>query len=207
MIKYGLRIDCQFFKMNSFKKPGRVRYKSRSSFVTGLCSWDGTVYCIGGSNGSTGSKFCFKLKPNSSKWERIADLQVGKSSLSFVVVMVTKLKVFTGRFQAAVVAHDGRIWAVGGCESWNPLNSLEIYDPLSDSWSFGPSLNTPRRGCGLAVRKGQLVVVGGTDGTQSMCTTEVLDVEENAWHPGPTMTFCRGNVSVAVVHDRLWAVG
>ena len=113
----------------------------------------------------------------------------------------------TGRFQAAVVAHEGRIWAVGGCESWNPLNSLEIYDPSTDSWSFGPSLNTPRRGCGLAVRKGQLVVVGGTDGTQSMCTTEVLDLEENAWHPGPTMTFCRGNVSVAVVHDRLWAVG
>jgi len=40
-----------------------------------------------------------------------------------------------------------------------------------------------------------------------MCTTEVLDMEENAWHPGPTMTFCRGNVSVAMVHDRLWAVG
>ena len=49
--------------------------------------------------------------------------------------------------------------------------------------------------------------MGGTDGTQSMCTTEVLDMEENAWHPGPTMTFCRGNVSVAMVHDRLWAVG
>ena len=51
------------------------------------------------------------------------------------------------------------------------------------------------------------MVVGGTDGTQSMCTTEVLDFEENAWHAGPTMTFYRGNVSVAMVHDRLWAVG
>lgn len=40
-----------------------------------------------------------------------------------------------------------------------------------------------------------------------MCTTEVLDMVENAWHPGPTMTFCRGNVSVAVVNEKLWAVG
>ena len=60
----------------------------------------------------------------------------------------------SGRFQAAVVAFEGRIWAIGGCESWSPLNSLEIYDPSTDSWSIGPSLNTPRRGCGLAVLKG-----------------------------------------------------
>ena len=34
-----------------------------------------------------------------------------------------------GRFQAAVIAFQGRIWAVGGCEGWSPLNSVEIYDP------------------------------------------------------------------------------
>ena len=30
---------------------------------------------------------------------------------------------------------------------------------------------------------------------------------EGGWKPGPTMTTCRTNVSVAVVGDRLWAVG
>ena len=45
----------------------------------GLSSLDGVVYCIGGSNGSTGSKVCFKLKPGSSKWQRIADLHIGKT--------------------------------------------------------------------------------------------------------------------------------
>ena len=54
---------------------------------------------------------------------------------------------------------------------------------------------------------GQLIVVGGSDGTHSLCTTEVLDMAENCWKPGPTMTTCRTNVSVAVVGDRLWAVG
>ena len=54
---------------------------------------------------------------------------------------------------------------------------------------------------------GQLVVVGGSDGTHSLCTTEVLDVRENVWKAGPTMTTCRANVAVAVVDDRLWAVG
>ena len=45
----------------------------------GLSSLDGVVYCIGGSNGSTGSKVCFKLKPGSPKWQRIADLHIGKT--------------------------------------------------------------------------------------------------------------------------------
>ena len=49
--------------------------------------------------------------------------------------------------------------------------------------------------------------MGGSDGTHSLCTTEVLDMAENCWKPGPTMTTCRTNVSVAVVGDRLWAVG
>lgn len=54
---------------------------------------------------------------------------------------------------------------------------------------------------------GQLVVVGGSDGTHSLCTTEILDIQENIWKPGPTMTTCRANVAVAVVDDRIWAVG
>ena len=53
-----------------------------------------------------------------------------------------------------MVAFEGRIWAVGGCESWSPLNKLEIYDPSTDSWTFGPDLNTPRRGSGLGIING-----------------------------------------------------
>ena len=61
---------------------------------------------------------------------------------------------FKGRFQAAVASFEGRIWVVGGCDAWNPLRTVEIYDPSDNSWSSGPPLSTPRRGCGLAVRKG-----------------------------------------------------
>ena len=32
-------------------------------------------------------------------------------------------------------------------------------------------------------------------------------VVENKWSVGPTMTFCRANVAVALVNERLWAVG
>ena len=49
--------------------------------------------------------------------------------------------------------------------------------------------------------------MGGSDGTHSLCTTEILDAQDNIWKPGPTMTTCRANVAVAIVDDRIWAVG
>ena len=101
----------------------------------------------------------------------------------------------------------GKIWVVGGCDAWNPLSSVEIYDPATNAWKPGPPMGTPRRGCGLVVSKGLLYVVGGSDGTQSLCTTEVYDPRMNLWTSGPNMTTCRANVSCAVVAGRIWAVG
>jgi len=49
---------------------------------------------------------------------------------------------------------DGRIVAIGGCDAWNCLNSMEIYDPESDVWAMGPPMTANRRGCGIAVFRG-----------------------------------------------------
>ena len=38
----------------------------------------------------------------------------------------------------------GKIWVAGGCDAWNPLSSVEIYDPETNSWRLGPPMGTPR---------------------------------------------------------------
>lgn len=55
-----------------------------------------------------------------------------------------------GRNQAGVCAMGGKVYVVGGCDTWNCLNTVECYDPETDSWSFIEPIITPRRGCGLA---------------------------------------------------------
>lgn len=129
---------------------------------------------------------------------------------------------------------DAKVYVVGGCDTWNCLNTVECYDPQTNSWSFIKPIITPRRGCGLAHIKGKhfhfhfmkhsvnifcrfikqlfvflgkLYVVGGSDGTQSLATTEIYDPIERSWSPGPSMTTPRANVGVAVVGNRLYAVG
>lgn len=94
------------------------------------------------------------------------------------------------------------MYAVGGCDAWNCLNSVEIYNPEEDTWSVGPPLISARRGCGLAVFRDRLYAVGGSSGTHSLTTTEIYDPEEQAWIPGPNMATPRANVAVAVVGDR-----
>lgn len=54
---------------------------------------------------------------------------------------------------------------------------------------------------------GKLYIIGGSDGTQSLATTEIYDPNDGIWSPGPNMTTPRANVGVAVVSNRLYAVG
>ena len=60
----------------------------------------------------------------------------------------------------AATGHDGRIYVVGGSNGGSfdtsaPLSTLEIYDAVSDSWTSGAGVVTPRD---------SVAAVTGTDG-------------------------------------------
>lgn len=56
-----------------------------------------------------------------------------------------------GRYQAAVATMGNKVVAAGGCDAWNCLNTVEVYDPETGMWNFLPPMNTARRGCGVAL--------------------------------------------------------
>ena len=62
-------------------------------FLIGLCCLDGKIYCIGGSYGSTGSKYCFRLDPESKSWERISDMHIGIVVFLIIPDMIMHSKV------------------------------------------------------------------------------------------------------------------
>lgn len=117
------------------------------------------------------------------------------------------LFIILGRYQAGVTAYNQLVYAIGGCDAWNCLNSVEVYNPSDNTWSTSKPIITARRGCGVAVFNNKLYVVGGSDGTQSLSSTEIFDNDTQTWTVGPNMTTPRANVGVAVVGDRLYAVG
>lgn len=50
-----------------------------------------------------------------------------------------------------IVALEGLLYAVGGCDIYSYLmDSVEVYNPISNTWTMlGNSLNIPRRSAGL----------------------------------------------------------
>ncbi|VDP21341.1 unnamed protein product [Soboliphyme baturini] len=114
-----------------------------------------------------------------------------------------------GRSQAGCVVWKNKIYVAGGYDSWHCTNTVEVYDPESDTWHYLSPMNCARRGCGLAVFKNKLYAVGGSDGVESLCTAEWLDLIDphSSWRPAPSMNTCRANVRVAVVAEKLFAFG
>jgi influenza virus NS1A-binding protein len=62
-----------------------------------------------------------------------------------------------------VVAFKGGLMVVGGADSWNCINLVEMYQPATNTWAYIANLSTVRRGAGIDVVGGEafffLVVV------------------------------------------------
>lgn len=85
------------------------------------------------------------------------------------------------RLDAAVVAVHDRIYAIGGYNSaTGPVSTVEIYDPVTESWQYGPSLPlgiTVDSSSSAAVVEDKIVVQNGTSNKWLyLCTTS------NMWH-------------------------
>ncbi len=89
--------------------------------------------------------------------------------------------------ESAVVG--GRLWVVGGGTPYSGgsgaaqpavVNTVQIYDPLTDSWSWGPPLTGGRRLGGGAAVGNQMFLYGGQDNSFN----PVDSLEVTTFHPG-----------------------
>lgn len=97
---------------------------------------------------------------------------------------------------AAVRLRDGRVMLIGGqtCSgvpSWTA--TTDIYDPVANQWSAGPSMTSPRNEINEVVLlgDGRVVVAGGYNDSASMSGVEILDPDTNSWSASPALTAAR----------------
>eukprot|EP00091_Calanus_sinicus_P011320 TRINITY_DN25666_c0_g1_i1.p1 TRINITY_DN25666_c0_g1~~TRINITY_DN25666_c0_g1_i1.p1 ORF type:complete len:122 (+),score=15.26 TRINITY_DN25666_c0_g1_i1:105-470(+) len=70
----------------------------------------------------------------------------------------------TPRSFHACTAHEGKIYAIGGNDGSSILSSVEIYDPLTDSWDRGPELPLTLFNAQVINHQGNIYVLGGRGG-------------------------------------------
>ncbi|HXV96897.1 MAG TPA: hypothetical protein VEC93_00635, partial [Anaerolineae bacterium] len=70
------------------------------------------------------------------------------------------------------------------------LATVEIYNPVSETWRVGPSMNMARAGFAAAVVQQQLMVAGGEviiNGRETLASLEILAADSDTWQLGPDL--------------------
>jgi N-acetylneuraminic acid mutarotase len=117
---------------------------------------------------------------------------------------------------ATVGGPDLDIYAVGGSDGTNPLNTLEAFTPSvglhfrgGGEWNALAPMPTARTRLAAATgRDGRIYAFGGFDGSTALKTTEVYDIKTDTWKSVASMNIARDGVAGATGPDgRIYAIG
>ncbi|KAH8864072.1 Kelch-like protein isoform 3 [Schistosoma japonicum] len=111
------------------------------------------------------------------------------------------------RCRMGVAVLGGLIYVVGGFNGALRVRSVEVYDPLRNTWHSGPNMECRRATLGVAVLNGLIYAVGGFDGTVGLSSAEVLDIWSGCWRPISSMACQRSSVGAGALNGKLFAVG
>lgn len=94
---------------------------------------------------------------------------------------------------SATTLNDGRILVAGGLdENESVMSSAEIFDPVTNSWSFTTPMQVPLIYTASVLLKDGRVMVFGSDlsiGEAAVAVTQIYDPQTNSWSSG---NFSRG---------------
>ncbi len=107
-----------------------------------------------------------------------------------------------------LVASGGKLYAIGGRIDTPAHNTgyVNIYDPVTNAWSEGAPMPTPRSGMAVAVYHGIIFAIGGeARGMASAYTTnEGYDPATNRWSEYVPLPEGRHGTGGAVVDGLLY---
>lgn len=159
---------------------------------------DGKVLVAGGTARSLDAAFksTFIFDPVSNSWTAGASMATARNQAT------------------ATLLPDGKVLVTGGSPTgvyFSEMNSTEIYNPATDSWSAAKPMNT-RRGNHAAtlLPDGKVLVTGGADNSSSSywSSAELYDPVSNSWTAAASMPGPRyAHKSVLLTNGKVLVIG
>ncbi|WOL02700.1 F-box/kelch-repeat protein SKIP11 [Canna indica] len=89
------------------------------------------------------------------------------------------------------------------------VNSYVVlrYSILTNSWSPGVVMNSPRCLFGSASLRGKAIVAGGTNGCKTLNSAELYNCDTQSWEPLPTMNKARKMCSGVFMDEKFYVIG
>ncbi|MFN2128278.1 MAG: kelch repeat-containing protein [Anaerolineales bacterium] len=125
----------------------------------------------------------------------------------------TKTPMLTPRIGHCTSVVDGKIYVIGGMTSgpsfWEGMrDTVEIYDPVTDSWSIGASIPTERAYFTTSVVDGKIYAIGGDLVTmEDISSVEMYNPVTNTWTTKSPMPTARAGHVSAVVDGIIYIIG
>lgn len=161
----------------------------------GAAAWDDTVYVCGGYKpkdpmGVVVTATCQAYNPDFGTWYAIPSMGMA-------------------RCDHALVALDGKLYALGGWDENGPIASVEVYDIAARTWSPAPALPQALAGLRAVAAGGRLYVSGGNPGNGFYSSTTLYEYEpgRNSWQERAPMTAWRYHHGFVAANGRLYAFG
>jgi N-acetylneuraminic acid mutarotase len=112
------------------------------------------------------------------------------------------------RFATALL-NDGKVLAIGGMyqngATYTSLATVEIFDPITETWSYTGSLNVAREGAvAVVLPNGKVLVTGGmmrAPGTTYLSSAEIYDPATGLFTYVNSMPQARGSATGALMAD------
>ena len=92
-----------------------------------------------------------------------------------------------------------KLYMLGGNNGSSHLDTVERFDPTSNSWEAVASMSTKRYSLAATVLDGKLYAMGGYDGSSRLDTVERFDPTSNSWEAVAPMSTKRRWSQVAVL--------
>uniref|UniRef100_A0A4W3JMH7 Kelch-like family member 7 n=1 Tax=Callorhinchus milii TaxID=7868 RepID=A0A4W3JMH7_CALMI len=178
--------------------------------------WDNVVYILGGSQlfpikrmdcyNVAKDSWYSKLGPPTPRDSLAACAAEGKiytSGGSEVGELITTFLLFPMTVLHGMVEAKGLIYVCGGSlgnnVSGRVLNSCEVYNPATESWTELAAMLEARKNHGLVFVNDRIYAIGGQNGLGGLDSIEYYDIKTNDWKMVSTMPWKGVTVKCAAV--------
>jgi N-acetylneuraminic acid mutarotase len=122
----------------------------------------------------------------------------------------TEASMSTARIILAGAQVNGIVYAIGGYNEsggFNPLATVEAYDPVTDTWSSKAAMPIALYGLAAAAVNGIVYTVGGNASGYVWSSVEAYDPVTNTWTTKAAMPTPRWLLAAAEVNGIVYAIG
>lgn len=133
-------------------------------------------------------------------------------SSSAMAITSTLSPISSPRYGLGSATVNGKIYAIGGQEVPGSVNTVEEYDPTTDTWTTKSPMGTARECLGVVALNDKIYAIGGMymdlfGNNYYTNVVEEYDPATDTWTTKNPMNTDRANFAIAVANGKIYVIG